>query len=66
MGFPGGTSVNEPAFPCRRHKRHGFDPGSGRSKGMVTYSSILAWRIPMDRGEPGGLESICSHGIGHG
>ena len=24
--------------------------GSGRSKGMATYSSILAWRILMDRG----------------
>ena len=26
-------------------------------KGMATHSSILAWRIPMDRG-PGGLPSI--------
>ena len=27
-------------------------PGSGRSleEGMTTHSSILAWRIPMDRG----------------
>ena len=41
MGFPGGTSVKEPAFQCRRHKRHGFDPGSGRSKGMITYSRII-------------------------
>ena len=30
----------------------GFIPGSGRSRkeGMATYSSILAWRISMDRG----------------
>jgi len=29
----------------------GLIPGSGRSleEGMATYSSILAWRIPMDR-----------------
>ena len=30
----------------------GSIPGSGRSPGggMATHSSILAWRIPMDRG----------------
>ena len=30
----------------------GLIPGSGRfpEKCMVTHSSILAWRIPMDRG----------------
>ena len=30
----------------------GSFPGLGRSleEGMATYSSILAWRIPMDRG----------------
>ena len=31
----------------------GSIPGSGRSpleEGMATHSSILAWRIPMDRG----------------
>ena len=29
-----------------------FDPGLGRSleEGMATHSSILAWRIPLDRG----------------
>ena len=25
-GFPGGTGGKEPACPCRRHKRYGFDP----------------------------------------
>ena len=29
-------------------------------KGMVTHSSILAWRIPWT-GEPGGLQSV--HGV---
>ena len=33
-------------------------------KGMATYSSILAWRIP-GTGEPGGLPSTGSHRIGH-
>ena len=33
-------------------------------KEMATYSSILAWRIP-GTGEPGGLPSVGSHGVGH-
>jgi len=33
-------------------------------KGMVTHSSILAWRIPWTE-EPGRLESIGSHRVGH-
>ena len=33
-------------------------------KGMVTRSSILAWRIPR-REEPGGLQSMGSQIVGH-
>ena len=33
-------------------------------KGMATYSSILAWRIPWTE-EPGGLQSIGSQRFGH-
>ena len=33
-------------------------------KGMTTYFSILAWRIPW-REEPGGLQSIESQRVGH-
>ena len=33
-------------------------------KGMITYSSILAWRIPWS-GEPGGLQSTGSQRVGH-
>ena len=33
-------------------------------KGMATHSSILAWRIPRTE-EPGGLQSIGSHRVGH-
>ena len=38
----------EPACQCRRH---GSIAGLGRSleEGMATHSSILAWRIPLDR-----------------
>ena len=33
-------------------------------EGMATPSSILAWRIPMDR-EPGGFQFIASQRVGH-
>ena len=31
---------------------------------MATRSSVLAWRIP-GTGEPGGLQSVGSHRVGH-
>ena len=45
----------------------GWIPGTGRSleKRMATRSSILAWRIPWTE-EPGGLQSMGSHRVGHG
>ena len=33
-------------------------------KEMATHSSILAWRIPQTE-EPGGLQSMGSHRVGH-
>ena len=33
-------------------------------KELAIHSSILAWRIPWTE-EPGGLESIGSHRVGH-
>ena len=33
-------------------------------KGMITHSSILAWRIPLTE-EPGGLQSMRSQRVGH-
>ena len=33
-------------------------------KETATHSSVLAWRIP-EMGEPGGLPSMGSHGVGH-
>ena len=33
-------------------------------EGMATHSNILAWRIPRTE-EPGGLQSIASHRVGH-
>ena len=33
-------------------------------KEMVAHSSVLAWRIP-GMAEPGGLQSMGSHRVGH-
>ena len=33
-------------------------------EGRATHSSILAWRIPLTE-EPGGPQSMASHGVGH-
>ena len=45
MSFPGGSDDKE--FACNKG-----DLGSGRllEQGILTHSSVLAWRIPMDRG----------------
>ena len=53
LGFLGGTSGKEPACQCKKYKRLGFDPwvrDDPLEEGMATHSSILALRIPMDRG----------------
>ena len=44
----------------------GSIPGLGRSpeEEMATHSSILAWRIPWTE-EPGGLQSMGLHRVGH-
>jgi len=49
MGFPGGSDGKESA--CNVGDL-GLISGLGRSlqESMATHSSILAWRIPMDRG----------------
>ena len=33
-------------------------------EGLATHASILAWRIPWTE-EPGGLQSMGSHRVGH-
>ena len=44
----------------------GLIPGSGKSpeEGLATHSTIVAWRIPWTE-EPGGLQSIGLHRVGH-
>ena len=58
-GFPGGKELGisgkELTYQCRRHKRDGFDPWVGkipwsRKWQPSCHYSVLAWRIPTDRG----------------
>ena len=67
VGIPGGTSGEELACRCRRHKRLGFNPWVRKiplEEGMATHSSILVWRMPWTE-EPGGLESMGSQRLRH-
>ena len=52
MGFPGITSGKEPAYQCRRHKRHGFDPWVGKIPWRRAWQPVPVF-LPgsdMDRG----------------
>ena len=64
-GFPSGSVVKTPAIQEMQERRV---PSPGREgppeKGMVTHSSILAWRIPWAE-EPGRLQYIGSQRVGH-
>ena len=56
------TVKNPPAVrETRVQSLGGEDP---LEKGMVTHSSVLAWRIPWTE-EPGGLQSMGSQRVGH-
>ena len=67
-GFPGGSDCKEPT--CNAGDLGsipGGSPGDQEDpleKGMVTHSSILAWRIPRIE-EHGGLQSMGSRNVGH-
>ena len=52
MGFPGGASGKESAYQCRKQETRVRSLGQEDplEEGMATHCSILAWRIPMDRG----------------
>ena len=43
LGFPGGTSGQEPACQCRRHKRDGFDPWVGKIPWRRAWQPIPAF-----------------------
>jgi len=60
MGLPSGSVVKNPP-PMKKLQEMGVQSLSGEDpleEGMATHSSILAWRIPMDRGAR--LQSIRS------
>ena len=61
--FPGGSDGKESAYNAETCVQSlGLeDP---LEKGMVTHSSILAWRILWTE-EPGGLQSMGSQRVGH-
>ena len=63
LGFPGGSAVtNLPAVQEPQVLALGWeDP---LEEDMATHSSILAWRIPMDRGA-WRLQSMGSQRVGH-
>ena len=62
-GFPGGSAVkNLPAMQETQVQSLGQE--DLLEEGMATHSSTLAERIPLTE-EPGILQSIGSHRIGH-
>ena len=43
--FPGGTGGKAPTCQCRRHKRHGFDPGVGKiPEGYLSRQSLRGFQ----------------------
>ena len=67
LGFPGGTSGEEPACQCKRREGplvQSLDPDDPLEEGMATHSSTLAWRIPWTE-EPDGLQTIGSQRAWH-
>ena len=63
MGFPHSSVVkNLPAVLETQVQSLGWE--NPLEKGMATHSITLAWRIPW-REEPGRLQSIGSHRVGH-
>ena len=61
--FPGGSDRKASAGSV---EDLGSIPGSGRSpgEGNGNHSSVLAWKIPWKE-EPGRLQSMGSHRVGH-
>ena len=61
--FPGGSVVKTLPAVQETWVRSlgGEDP---LEEGIATYSSLLIWRIPWTE-EPGGLQSIGLHRVGH-
>ena len=64
-GMRGGSSGKEPACQCRRQTGvWSLGLEDPLEEGLVTHSSILAWRIPWGE-EPGGLQSMRLQRVRH-
>ena len=63
MGFPSGSDGKKST--CNVEDL-GLIAGweDSLEEGMATHSSVLAWRIPWTE-EPGGLQSMGLHRVGH-
>ena len=66
VGFPGGTSGEEPTWQCRRCRRREFNLWVRKIpwKRNAAPSRIPAWRTPGTEA-PRGLRSTGSHRVGH-
>ena len=65
VGLPRWLRGKESAYQCRKCRRLGFIPGSGRFPGEGNGNPLqFAWRIPWTE-EPGGLQSTELQRIGH-
>ena len=66
MGFPSVSVVKNPS--AMQGMQETWFRSLGREdpleEEMTVHSGILAWRIPRTE-EPGGLQSMCSHRVGH-
>ena len=64
-GFPGGSGIkNLPANAGDTAQVQSLGWQDPLKRGMATYSSILAWKIPWME-EPGRLQSMGSLRVGH-
>ena len=64
VGLPGGSEGKESATMQEIRVRKILGQEDPLEKGMVTHSSILAWRIPWTEG-PGGLQFMGIQRFGH-
>ena len=63
MGFPGGSVVKN--LPAKQETQvQSLDEKDPLEKEMAVHSSILTWEIPWTE-EPGGLQSVGLHRVGH-
>ena len=66
-GFPGGTSGKEPAWQCRRRRRHGFNPWVRKLSWRTAQKPtpvFLPGESPWTE-EPGWLQSMGSQRVKH-